>query len=240
MASLFRSSLRTSTAMAVVPKLSRPVTTTSAAAIAVKCTRMKNLGVLARAGMAKKGFHVSASRKILPAGPQVIQGTVNDAAEVPDPNATHGSYHWSFERVFPSHTHAFSSMLANTLPKLISVALVPLTVAPFAAGSINPVTDAILGATIVIHSHIGFESMVIDYIPHRRYPTLRKGALWALKGATVLVLVGLYEFETNDVGITEGLCSFRLVSFQTGPVWLGLADAKCGDDGVAIKRVWRA
>ncbi|PWW78132.1 CybS-domain-containing protein [Tuber magnatum] len=195
MASLFRSSLRTSTATAIVPRLSRPVTTTtttSVAAAAVKCTGMKNLGILRQAGMAKKGFHVSASRRILPAGPQIIQGTVNDAAEVPDPNATHGSYHWSFER-------------------LISVALIPLTVAPFAAGSVNPVTDAILGATIVIHSHIGFESMVIDYIPHRRYPTLRKGAMWALKGATVLVLVGLYEFETNDVGITE-----------------------------AIKRVWRA
>ena len=46
--------------------------------------------------------------------------------------------------------------------------------------------------------------MVIDYIPHRKYPRLRKGTMWALKGATVLVLVGLYEFETNDVGITEG------------------------------------
>jgi succinate dehydrogenase (ubiquinone) membrane anchor subunit len=29
--------------------------------------------------------------------------------------------------------------------------------------------------------------------------------MWALKGATVLVLAGLYEFETNDVGITEGV-----------------------------------
>ncbi|PUU83328.1 CybS-domain-containing protein [Tuber borchii] len=190
MASLFRSSLRTATATAIAPRLSRSITATTSAA--VKCTGMKNLGISRQAGMAKKGFHISASRKILPAGPQVIQGTVNDAAEIPDPNATHGSYHWSFER-------------------LISVALIPLTVAPFAAGSINPVTDAILGATIVIHSHIGFESMVIDYIPHRKYPTLRKGAMWALKGATLLVLVGLYEFETNDVGITE-----------------------------AVKRVWRA
>ncbi|RPB05678.1 CybS-domain-containing protein [Choiromyces venosus 120613-1] len=182
MASLFRSSLRTATAM---PRLTQPVSTTSAAA-AVRCSGMKNLGIMRQAGMTKKGFHASASRKLLPAGPQVIQGTINDAAEVPDPNAAHGSYHWSFER-------------------LISVALIPLTVAPFAAGSINPVTDAILGATIIIHSHIGFESIIIDYIPHRKYPTLRKGSMWALKGATVLVLVGLYEFETNDVGITEAV-----------------------------------
>jgi succinate dehydrogenase (ubiquinone) membrane anchor subunit len=29
--------------------------------------------------------------------------------------------------------------------------------------------------------------------------------MWILKGTTVLVLVGLYEFETNDVGITEAV-----------------------------------
>jgi len=71
--------------------------------------------------------------------------------------------------------------------------------------------------------------MVIDYIPQRKYPTLKKGAMWALKGATLLVLVGLYEFETNDVGITEGLCSFRLASICVGWVWVSLADAGCGD-----------
>ena len=27
---------------------------------------------------------------------------------------------------------------------------------------------------------------------------------WLLNGCTALVLLGLYEFETNDVGITEG------------------------------------
>jgi len=27
---------------------------------------------------------------------------------------------------------------------------------------------------------------------------------WLLNGFTALVLLGLYEFETNDVGITEG------------------------------------
>jgi hypothetical protein len=30
-------------------------------------------------------------------------------------------------------------------------------VAPFAAGSLNPTTDAILCALLVVHSHIGFE-----------------------------------------------------------------------------------
>jgi hypothetical protein len=41
--------------------------------------------------------------------------------------------------------------------RIISAGLIPLTVAPFAAGSLNPVTDSILCALLVVHSHIGFE-----------------------------------------------------------------------------------
>lgn len=116
----------------------------------------------------------------------MIDGTVNDPAPVPAPNPTHGSYHWSFER-------------------LVTIGLVPLTIAPFAAGSLHPITDAVLGATLVLHSHIGFQACIVDYIPKRLYPKLLKAARWALNSATVLVLYGLYEFETNDVGITEGV-----------------------------------
>ena len=63
--------------------------------------------------------------------------------------------------------------------------------------------DAVLCATILIHSHIGFESMITDYIPNKRLPKTRKTFEWLLKAATVMVGVGLYEFETNDVGVTE-------------------------------------
>ncbi|KAF8539233.1 succinate dehydrogenase cytochrome b small subunit mitochondrial precursor [Trichophaea hybrida] len=131
-------------------------------------------------------FSTTQKRSILPAGPQVIDGTVNDPVPVPPPNPTHGSYHWTFER-------------------LISIALVPLTIAPFAAGSLHPITDAVLGAALVLHSHIGFQSCIVDYIPKRKYPKSSNTAKWALNGATALVLYGLYEFETNDVGITEGV-----------------------------------
>lgn len=65
--------------------------------------------------------------------------------------------------------------------------------------------DAILCGTILIHSHIGFESCIIDYIPTHRLPKTRKLAWWALRAGTVLAGVGLYEFETNDVGVTEAL-----------------------------------
>jgi len=111
---------------------------------------------------------------------------VNDPAPVPPPNPSHGSYHWTFER-------------------LVSVALIPLTIAPFAAGSLNPATDAILCGAILIHSHIGFESIVIDYIPNKRLPKTRLFFWWILRAATLTVAVALYEFETNDVGVTEAI-----------------------------------
>lgn len=39
----------------------------------------------------------------------------------------------------------------------MSAALIPLTVAPFAAGTLNPITDAVLVGTILLHSYIGFQ-----------------------------------------------------------------------------------
>ena len=83
-------------------------------------------------------FHSTAQQNILPPGPQVIEGGVNDPAPIPKPHPTEGSYHWVFER-------------------LLSIGLIPLTIAPFAAGSMNPTMDALLCAGILIHSHIGFE-----------------------------------------------------------------------------------
>ncbi|KAI4224618.1 MAG: hypothetical protein L6R36_004537 [Xanthoria steineri] len=123
---------------------------------------------------------------ILPPGPQVIEGGVNDPAPVPPPSPTHGSYHWVFERA-------------------MSAALIPLTIAPFAASSLNPVMDALLCAGIIIHSHIGFQSSIIDYVPDKRLPKTRAFFWWALRAATVVVAIGFFEFETNDVGVTEAI-----------------------------------
>ena len=48
-------------------------------------------------------------------------------------------------------------------------------------------------------------SVVIDYLPKKRLPKVRAVFWWGLRGATLLVAVGLYEFETNDVGLTEAI-----------------------------------
>ncbi|KAL2368428.1 succinate dehydrogenase (ubiquinone) membrane anchor subunit [Blastomyces gilchristii SLH14081] len=132
------------------------------------------------------GFHATSRRDLLPPPPQTIQGTMNDPAPLPPTSPSHGSYHWTFERA-------------------IAVALIPLTIAPFAGGSLNPVMDAVFCGTILMHSHIGFQSCIIDYIPGRRFPKAKKAFDWLLRVMTLTVAVGLYEFETNDVGVTEAI-----------------------------------
>jgi len=67
----------------------------------------------------------------------ILKGTVNDPTTFPPPSASHGSYHWAFER-------------------LLSAGLVPLTAAAFVtSGSNYPILDGILGVSLVVHSHIG-------------------------------------------------------------------------------------
>ncbi|KYK56750.1 succinate dehydrogenase cytochrome b small subunit [Drechmeria coniospora] len=124
------------------------------------------------------------SRPSMLTGPLFLP--VNDPAPVPEPNAAHGSYHWTFER-------------------LLAAGLVPLTIAPFASGSLNPAMDAVLCSAVLLHSHMGFQQCIVDYVPKKKYPGLRKTTWWMLNAATVLVGVGLYEFETNDVGVTEAI-----------------------------------
>ena len=48
-------------------------------------------------------------------------------------------------------------------------------------------------------------SIITDYAPSWRVPMSRKLLNWARNLALVLVGWGWYEFETNDVGLTEGV-----------------------------------
>jgi len=129
-------------------------------------------------------FHNTTRKSaFLPPLPQAIEGTVNDPVSVPSPKPTSGSYHWSFER-------------------LLAAGLVPLTAAPFIGGALSPVLDAVFCTTLLLHSHIGFEACIIDYFPEQRVPRFHSFLVWLLRGGTILAGVGLYEFETNDVGLT--------------------------------------
>ncbi|KAG0044748.1 membrane anchor subunit of succinate dehydrogenase, Sdh4 [Gryganskiella cystojenkinii] len=100
------------------------------------------------------------------------------------PNQVHGSYHWDFER-------------------LLSVSMVPL----FAASALNgahPITDGLLGVVVPIHAHIGWDAMVTDYLHPGKVGVLGNKAIsWTLRGATLLVLIGCYQFNTADIGLTE-------------------------------------
>ncbi|KAG9050670.1 membrane anchor subunit of succinate dehydrogenase, Sdh4 [Tulasnella sp. UAMH 9824] len=122
--------------------------------------------------------------KYIPGGP-ILPGTVNDATTFPPPSKSHGSHHWAFER-------------------LLSAALIPLTASTFAlSASPYPVLDGVLAVSLVIHSHIGFDSMLVDYVHPRKFPVIGPVAKWGLRAATLSVLVGVYQFNTTDIGLTE-------------------------------------
>ncbi|KAF8808848.1 mitochondrial inner membrane protein [Phlegmacium glaucopus] len=126
----------------------------------------------------------TADASYVPGGP-ILKGTVNDPTTFPPPSRSHGSHHWAFER-------------------LLSASLVPLTAAAFAtSGSNYAIVDALLGVGLVMHSHIGFDCIVVDYLPTRKFPIIGQIAKWGLRGATVVTLVGIYQFNTNDIGLTE-------------------------------------
>ncbi|KAK6429300.1 membrane anchor subunit of succinate dehydrogenase, Sdh4 [Oleoguttula sp. CCFEE 5521] len=117
--------------------------TTSAASPALRQLR---LTTPIRRQCPRAAFQTSTARKILPPLPQVMHGTINDAAPVPEPEPLHGSYHWSFE-----------------------------------------------------------SACITDYFPTWRTPITRKLADWANFLAIFVVGWGFYEFETNDVGVTEAV-----------------------------------
>ncbi|KAH3667007.1 hypothetical protein WICMUC_005354 [Wickerhamomyces mucosus] len=116
--------------------------------------------------------------------PGYIVGSVNDATVHPDIDFFHGSYHWSYER-------------------LVAVSLVPLTITPFVTSVDLPVLDALLSTLVLMHSHIGLTSCIIDYIPKRVYGIWHTYALRFLALGSVISLYGIYVIETTDEGITS-------------------------------------
>lgn len=42
--------------------------------------------------------------------------------------------------------------------------------------------------------------MLVDYVHKRKFPVLGPITTWTLRTVTVGVLVGVYQFNTNDIG----------------------------------------
>lgn len=95
----------------------------------------------------------------------------------------YGTYHWTLERAS-------------------AVALIPLISTQFVYGA-HSICDGLLGVVLPYHIYLGFDSCITDYIPKRVYPRLHRAANWTLMGTTGLVMWGCFEFNTNDIGLTE-------------------------------------
>lgn len=102
------------------------------------------------------------------------------------PSALHGSYHWLYERA-------------------LSVATLGAVGAAFVAPGKG--VDLALGALLPLHSHIGFGAIITDYLPKHRSPKLYIAARSLLYLGTAGTLYGLYQYNTRDVGICEGVRS---------------------------------
>lgn len=144
----------------------------------------------AQRATARALFHTTAKPQVtipflkqIPQPPGYIVGTVNDAYIVPPSSKSHGSYHWSVERVF-------------------SVALVPLAIVPFVTGSFAPALDAVFSTLILAHSFIGFQACIIDYVQERVYGKAHQYAMWLLTFGSFVSAYGIYQLEANDIGLT--------------------------------------
>ena len=91
-----------------------------------------------------------------------------------------------------------------------------------------PILDGVLALSLVVHSHIGvseasepglvnkqgdiladgtpgcvfeqFDAVLTDYVHKRKFPFLGPLITWVLRFTTAGALVGVYQFNTNDVG----------------------------------------
>ena len=56
-----------------------------------------------------------------------------------------------------------------------------------------------------------FDSVLVDYLHKRKFPVIGPLMTWLLRGATVATLVGVYQFNTNDVGASPFPLVFSLI-----------------------------
>lgn len=49
-----------------------------------------------------------------------------------------------------------------------------------------------------------FRGLLVDYVHPRKFPVLGVASKLALSATTIAVLVGVYQFNTNDIGKNSG------------------------------------
>jgi len=87
---------------------------------------------------------------------------------------------------------------------VVSLSLIPLA---FIIGPSNSLLDLSLGIVYPIHCHLGFQAIIMDYLPIRKFPIIGRMAKTLLWMGTIGTLYGLYLYNTRDVGITAGICA---------------------------------
>lgn len=62
-----------------------------------------------------------------------------------------------------------------------------------------------LGVVLPLHCHLGFGAIITDYVPKRKFPLIYPVARTILLLTTTGTIYGLYKYNTEDVGLTEGV-----------------------------------
>lgn len=87
--------------------------------------------------------------------------------------------------------------------RALSVASLALVAAAFATP--HRLVDLALGVVFPLHCHIGFGAVITDYLPARKFPMAYPIVKALLYAGTAGTIYGLYQFNTRDVGLTEGV-----------------------------------
>lgn len=133
-------------------------------------------------------LHSSAITRFEKSTPTKNSATTADETIAPPPfypqkSKTAGSHHWSIERV-------------------LSIATIPLLTSAIFTSHPSFLVDVALGVVIPLHTHIGFDACITDYLHERKYGVLHMLAKGALYVATALTVYGALLFNFKDVGIT--------------------------------------
>lgn len=69
----------------------------------------------------------------------------------------------------------------------------------------SDIVTSLLPLTYNFNRIVQFDQIVIDYLHTRKFPVLGRLTKWGLRAATAGVLVGVYQFNTNDIGEYQAL-----------------------------------